>query len=110
MPEGDRVLAELPFDGVKVDLYEVGEGPDDWRELADRLSAVRRRGLHVAAKRVETANHLRLLRALEIEAAQGYALGRPVRGAEFHALLVAAGLIASGPAPDEYTPDEMAVA
>ena len=110
LPEGDQVLAELPFDGVKVDLYEVGEGPDDWRELADRLSAVRRRGLHLAAKRVETANHQRLLRWLEIEAAQGYALGRPVRGAEFHALLVAAGLIASGPAPDEYTPDEMAAA
>ena len=110
LPNGDQVLAELPFHGVKVDLYEVGESPDDGRELADRLAAARRRGLRVAAKRVETANHLRLLRALEIEAAQSYALGRPVRAAEFTALLIDAGLIASGPAPDVSAPDGMAVA
>ena len=106
LPNGDRVLSELPFDGLNVDLHDVGERADDWRELADRLAVARQRGLRVSAKRVETANHLRLLRALEIEAAQGYALGRPVRAAEFHALLVDAGVVASGPAPDDYTPDE----
>ena len=40
-------------------------------------------GLEITAKRIETIEHLTLLRWLGIKRAQGYVLGRPVSESEF---------------------------
>jgi diguanylate cyclase (GGDEF)-like protein len=77
---GLRLLSQIHFDIVKLDLALVQEGArrgsslDVVRSIAD-LAA--RWGAMVIAEGVETPTQLRLLRSLPIAAAQGYLLGRP---------------------------------
>ena len=77
---GLRLLSQIHFDIVKLDLALVQEGArrgsslDVVRSIAD-LAA--RWGAMVIAEGVETPAQLRLLRSLPIAAAQGYLLGRP---------------------------------
>jgi diguanylate cyclase (GGDEF)-like protein len=77
---GLRLLSQIHFDIVKLDLSLVQEGArrgtslEVIRSLAD-LAA--RWGAMVIAEGLETADQLRLIRSLPIAAAQGYLLGRP---------------------------------
>jgi diguanylate cyclase len=78
---GLRLLAQLRFDIVKIDLSLVQGGAvratsqeivRTLKDLADRWGAL------VIAEGVETAEQLEFVRSLGIRAGQGYLLGRPV--------------------------------
>jgi diguanylate cyclase (GGDEF)-like protein len=77
---GLRLLSQLRFDIVKIDLSLVqgGSGQDQsleivrtLRDLADRWGAL------VVAEGIETFAQLKVVRSLGIDAGQGYLLGRP---------------------------------
>jgi len=77
---GLRLLSQLRFDIVKIDLSLVQGGSDrsqsfeivrTLRDLADRWGAT------AIAEGIETPVHLQLVRSLGIAAGQGYLLGRP---------------------------------
>lgn len=79
---GLRLLSEITFDMVKVDLSLVQAGVlresslavlRALRELADRSSAT------IVAEGIETAHQLEVVRDLGLAAGQGYLLGRPSR-------------------------------
>ena len=77
---GLRLLSQLRFDIVKIDLSLVQGGPGQnqsheivrtLRDLADRWGAL------VVAEGIETRAQLEVVRSLGIAAGQGYLLGRP---------------------------------
>ncbi len=77
---GLRLLSQLRFDIVKIDLSLVQGGAvressleivKTLRDLADRWGAL------VIAEGIETPSQLEVVRSLGIEAGQGYLLGRP---------------------------------
>jgi diguanylate cyclase (GGDEF)-like protein len=77
---GLRLLSQLRFDIVKIDLSLVQGGANHagslevvrtLRDLADRWGAL------VVAEGIETPNQLDVVRSLGISAGQGYLLGRP---------------------------------
>jgi diguanylate cyclase (GGDEF)-like protein len=77
---GLRLLSQLRFDIVKIDLSLVQGGPGQnqsheivrtLRDLADRWGAL------VVAEGIETPAQLEVVRSLGIAAGQGYLLGRP---------------------------------
>jgi EAL domain-containing protein (putative c-di-GMP-specific phosphodiesterase class I) len=79
---GLRLLSQFRFDIVKIDLSLVQDGAEhdrshavlrSLRELASRW------GASVIAEGVETASQLRTVRELQITAAQGYLLARPMQ-------------------------------
>ncbi|HTK45938.1 MAG TPA: bifunctional diguanylate cyclase/phosphodiesterase [Patescibacteria group bacterium] len=79
---GLRMLSELTFDLVKIDLSLVQSGVlressmavlSALRELANRSSAT------IVAEGIETADQLLAVRDLGLTAGQGYLLGRPTR-------------------------------
>jgi len=78
---GLRLLSQMRFDIVKIDLSLVQEGAErdtsravlrSLRELAGRWQA------SVIAEGIETVSQLRMVRELGITAGQGYLLGRPM--------------------------------
>jgi EAL domain-containing protein (putative c-di-GMP-specific phosphodiesterase class I) len=77
---GLRLLSQVQFDIVKIDLSLVQDGV---RRLGARavLQSLRDLALsqqaHVVAEGVETREQLQVIRELEIGAGQGYLLGRP---------------------------------
>jgi EAL domain-containing protein (putative c-di-GMP-specific phosphodiesterase class I) len=77
---GLRLLSQVQFDIVKLDLSLVQDGT---RRMGARsvLQSLRDLAIdqhaHVVAEGVETAAHLQVLRDLQIGAGQGYLLGRP---------------------------------
>ena len=79
-PPRNRLLSQLKFDIVKIDLSLVQGGAvhqaslevvRTLRDLADRWGAL------VVAEGIETPAQLDLVRSLGIGAGQGYLLGRP---------------------------------
>jgi len=77
---GLRLLSEIAFDIVKVDLSLVQRGVLQESSLAvlrGLREMARRSGATVVAEGVETPEQLVALRRLGITAAQGYLLGRP---------------------------------
>ena len=86
---GLRLLSELPFDVVKIDLTLVragaAGGSADAVLQALREMAVRR-GQSIVAEGVETARELEVVMSLGIDAAQGYLLQRPAPGLDAAAL------------------------
>jgi EAL domain-containing protein (putative c-di-GMP-specific phosphodiesterase class I) len=97
-----ELIRQLPIDQAKVDfsiLPPALTGAEAEDVLAIRRHGERRRaghaaieraiqqartwGLDVTAKRIETIEHLTLLRQFGISRAQGYVLGRPVSESEF---------------------------
>jgi diguanylate cyclase (GGDEF)-like protein len=79
---GLRLLSEITFDLVKVDLSLVQSGVlrqssmavmQALRDLAERSSAT------IVAEGIETAHQLEVVRDLGLSAGQGYLLGRPSR-------------------------------
>jgi EAL domain-containing protein (putative c-di-GMP-specific phosphodiesterase class I) len=80
---GLRLLSQITFDLVKIDLSLVQSGAlressmavmRGLREVADRSSAT------IVAEGIETAHQLDVVRDLGFAAGQGYLLGRPTRG------------------------------
>jgi len=77
---GLRLLSQLRFDIVKIDLSLVQEGAERdssravLRSLRDLAS---RWGASVIAEGIETPSQLRMVRELGLSAGQGYLLGRP---------------------------------
>jgi diguanylate cyclase (GGDEF)-like protein len=78
---GLRLLSQMRFDIVKIDLSLVQEGTErdssravlrSLRELAARWQA------YVIAEGLETASQLRMVRELGVAAGQGYLLARPM--------------------------------
>jgi diguanylate cyclase (GGDEF)-like protein len=77
---GLRLLSQFRFDVVKIDLSLVQGGAGQEQTLSVLTTLVQlasRWGALTIAEGVETPAQLRMIRALGIEAAQGYLLGRP---------------------------------
>jgi diguanylate cyclase (GGDEF)-like protein len=77
---GLRLLSQLQFDIVKIDLSLVqgGEVHESSMSVISALQDLARRwGASVIAEGIETSAQLRVVRALEVGAGQGYLLGRP---------------------------------
>ena len=85
-------LAELPIDGLKVDLAflrRTTPHSDDASLLTAVVAVARSLKLRVAAQGVETDEQLEMLRALGFEEAQGYLMGPAVAPAACEAALKA---------------------
>ena len=77
---GLRLLSQIQFDIVKLDLSLVQEGALYETSLAvvgSLQELARRWGAWVIAEGIETPEQLRVVRELDISAGQGYLLGRP---------------------------------
>jgi len=77
---GLRLLSQIQFDIVKIDLSLVQDGALFETSLAvvgSLQELARRWGAWVIAEGIETPEQLRVVRQLEISAGQGYLLGRP---------------------------------
>ncbi len=86
---GLRLLSQIQFDIVKIDLSLVQEGALYETSLAvvgSLQELARRWGAWVIAEGIETPEQLRVVRDLEISAGQGYLLGRPGSAADFQTI------------------------
>ena len=91
---GLRLLSQVQFDIVKIDLSLVQDGAvhEASMSVVGALQDLARRwGASVIAEGIETAAQLRVVRDLEIAAGQGYLLGRPGTAEEL-AVLQAGGV------------------
>jgi diguanylate cyclase (GGDEF)-like protein len=82
---GLRLLSQLKFDIVKIDLALVQEGvhhPGSRAVLESLRDLAMGQQAHVVAEGVETTEQLQVIQGLDIGAAQGYLLGRPNRSVE----------------------------
>lgn len=86
---GLRLLSELQFDTMKVDLSLVRAGarndPSD-AVLRALCELARRRNQTIVAEGVETTLQLEVVRRLGFDAGQGYLLGRPAPGLDARTL------------------------
>jgi EAL domain-containing protein (putative c-di-GMP-specific phosphodiesterase class I) len=85
-------LRELPIDALKIHqsfTAGLGTSPEDSAVVRALVELGHAIGLDVVAEGVETEAQLEHLRELGCDAAQGYAIGRPVSGEQMDALLVA---------------------
>jgi diguanylate cyclase (GGDEF)-like protein len=83
-------LRAFPFDGLKIDrsfLSRLVESEGDKAIVQAIVGLGRALSLTVTAEGVETAEHLRLLKAVACDEGQGYFLSRPLDNAAFDALL-----------------------
>jgi len=97
---GLRLLSQFRFDAVKIDLSLVqgGASQDQTLSVLTSLGQLARRwGALTIAEGVETAEQLRMIRQLDIDAGQGYLLGRP--GAVLTAETIDLDALAGEPAP-----------
>ena len=86
---GLRLLSQLQFDIVKIDLSLVQNGAvhEASKSVVGALQDLARRwGASVIAEGIETPAQLRIVRELEIAAGQGYLLGRPMTADDLVAL------------------------
>jgi EAL domain-containing protein (putative c-di-GMP-specific phosphodiesterase class I) len=86
---GLRLLSQLQFDIVKIDLSLVQGGAihEASKSVVGALQDLARRwGASVIAEGIETPEQLRIVRELEIAAGQGYLLGRPMSAEDLVAL------------------------
>jgi diguanylate cyclase (GGDEF)-like protein/PAS domain S-box-containing protein len=83
-------LRTFPFDGLKIDrsfLTRLSENEGDRSIVQAIVGLGRALSLTVTAEGIETAEHLRLLKAVECEEGQGYFLSHPLTSPDFTALL-----------------------
>jgi diguanylate cyclase (GGDEF)-like protein len=86
---GLRLLSQLQFDIVKIDLSLVQGGAvhEASKSVVGALQDLARRwGASVIAEGIETPEQLRIVRELDIAAGQGYLLGRPMTADDLVAL------------------------
>jgi diguanylate cyclase (GGDEF)-like protein len=86
---GLRLLSQVQFDIVKIDLslVQVGAVQESSMSVVGALQDLARRwGASVIAEGIETPAQLRVVRALEVGAGQGYLLGRPGSAEELKSL------------------------
>ncbi len=115
---GLRLLSQVQFDIVKIDLSLVQDGV---RQLGSRavLRSLRDLALsqeaRIVAEGVETAEQLQVIRELDIGAGQGFLLGRPNTSVDMtfvdvdhleSGLVVPAGVAPEAPAAGILPPDE----
>jgi diguanylate cyclase (GGDEF)-like protein len=109
---GLRLLSQVPFDIVKIDLSLVQDGvhqPGSRAVLESLRDLAISQNARIVAEGVETAEQLQVIRDLEIGAGQGYLLGRPIASVE--ATFVDLGQFAPGMVvpeiilPDVIVPD-----
>ncbi|SFS55585.1 putative bifunctional diguanylate cyclase/phosphodiesterase [Saccharopolyspora flava] len=84
------VLKELPTQVIKLDrmfVSGVGEDPDDLGIARAMTELARTLGRMCIAEGVETSTQHQLLRAVSVDAYQGYYFSRPIPPAEFRAYL-----------------------
>jgi diguanylate cyclase (GGDEF)-like protein len=84
---GLRLLSEIQFDVVKVDLSLVQDGalrPASLDVLRSIAALAGRWEALLVAEGVETQEQLEMVRALHMDAAQGYLLGRPTESMDVH--------------------------
>ncbi len=108
---GLRLLSQVRFDIVKIDLSLVQEGAqhDSSRNVLRSLKDLAaRQGAVAIAEGLETAEQLRALRELGITTGQGYLLGRPGRNLGIGTVdieaLAAGALVLGTSAPVRRTP------
>jgi diguanylate cyclase (GGDEF)-like protein len=85
-----RLLARLPVDTLKVDrsfIQSVADTPNVRILVATIISLARAFGMHTVAEGVETAEQLKILRAVKCDQAQGYLFGRPTPASEVPAAI-----------------------
>jgi EAL domain-containing protein (putative c-di-GMP-specific phosphodiesterase class I) len=85
-------LRELPIDALKIHesfIAELGASPEDSSIVGALVELGHALGLDVVAEGVETEAQLEQLRELGCDAAQGYAIARPVSDEQVEAMLVA---------------------
>ncbi|VVN02272.1 hypothetical protein PS662_03410 [Pseudomonas fluorescens] len=83
-------LRTFPFDGLKIDrsfLSRLVDNEDDKAIIQAIVGLGRALSLTVTAEGVETADHLKLLKAVACDEAQGYFLSRPLDTEAFDALV-----------------------
>jgi EAL domain-containing protein (putative c-di-GMP-specific phosphodiesterase class I) len=103
---GLRLLSQVRFDIVKIDLSLVQDGAqrDSSRNvLQSIMDLASRQGAVAIAEGLETAEQLRSLRELGITTGQGYLLGRPGRNlglarVDIEALAAGALIVENAPA------------
>jgi diguanylate cyclase (GGDEF)-like protein len=103
---GLRLLSQLQFDIVKIDLSLVQDGAqhDSSRNVVRMLMDLAvRQGAVAIAEGLETAEQLRVLRELGITTGQGYLLGRPgqnlgLASVDIEALAAGALIVQNAPA------------
>lgn len=74
-------LRAFPFDGLKIDrsfLNRLDESEDDKAIIRAIVGLGRALSLTVTAEGIETAEHLKLLKAVSCDEGQGYYLSRPL--------------------------------
>lgn len=103
---GLRLLSQMRFDIVKIDLSLVQEGTErnsSRAVLRSLLELAARWQAYVIAEGIETASQLRMVRELGIAAGQGFLLARPMPDPNLVsvdlAALEAGGLVLSRPVP-----------
>ena len=85
-------LRELPIDALKIHpsfIARVEASPEDASVLGALVELGHALGLAVIAEGVETEGQLEQVRELGCDAAQGYAIGRPVSEEQLEASLLA---------------------
>lgn len=90
-------LRTFPFDGLKIDrsfLNGLVEREDDGAIIQAIVGLGRALSLTVTAEGIETAEHMKLLKAVACEEGQGYYLSRPLEPAALNALIATALAIA----------------
>ncbi|TWD51902.1 EAL domain-containing protein [Pseudomonas sp. SJZ131] len=90
-------LRAFPFDGLKIDrsfLNRLEENDDDKTIVQAIVGLGRALSLTVTAEGIETAEHLKLLKAVSCDEGQGYFLSRPLDIDAFDALVEAADMSA----------------
>jgi diguanylate cyclase (GGDEF)-like protein len=98
---GLRLLSQFRFDVVKIDLSLVQGGASEDQTLSVLTSLVglaRRWGALTIAEGVETAAQLQMIRAIDVDAGQGYLLARPGAILDFN--LIDLDTLAGGPHPN----------
>ena len=87
-----NLLAELPFDVVKIDqsfMHGLGQGGRMDALLRGLIALCKSLDLTTLAEGIEQEAQLAQLRAMDCQMGQGYFFGRPIAGTAFQALLVA---------------------
>lgn len=90
-------LRAFPFDGLKIDrsfLNRLEESADDNAIIHAIVGLGRALSLTVTAEGIETAEHLKMLKAVSCDEGQGYFLSRPLDIDAFDALVEAADMSA----------------